>query len=464
MSKMDDAFKALDDNFDTAITKLFDLISIPSISSEPSGKAAIQRAALWLENELNLIGLTAKVVQTAGHPVVMAQSVKRTDSKVPRLLFYGHYDVQPVTPLDAWKHDPFSPKIIEEDGVHRFYGRGASDSKSQLWTFIESLRAWKIAHGSFPGDIVIVLEGEEETGSPSLAEFLKIHQKDLECDIAYICDSDMWSPTQPAITTQLKGLVHEKVTIVAPNGDLHSGHYGGVALNPIRTLCKILAEIHDERGVVTIDGFYNGIKEIPAARKQQWHNLSEKFDLFTDVDLRGSVPEQGHSDVEIMWGRPTVDINGIYGGNQGPGERSVLPGSATARLSFRLVPGQDLHNIRSSFQQFIRERLPDGCKVEFEGVDGSAAVVLSQENEFLSAAAKGLEDEWGQPTVLKGTGGTIPIVQQLSDELGVDCVVVGFILASDVIHGPDENYDTERFIKGTRSWIRIFDETVRKFH
>lgn len=453
-----DVFLELEANSDIAISKLFDLISIPSVSSDPSQKQDIDRAAQWLKNELSLIGLSAKVVQTAGHPVVMAHSETRAEFKAPRLLFYGHYDVQPVAPIEAWTHPPFAPEIIEKDGVHRFYGRGASDSKSQLWTFIEALRAWKVVHGNFPGDIVVVLEGEEETGSPSLPSFMETHQKELDCDIAFVCDSDMWSPTQPAITTQLKGLVHEKITINAPNGDLHSGHYGGVAANPIRLLSKILSEIHDDQGRVTIDGFYDAIEDMPEATKRQWEMLSEKFDLFSDVDLRGGEIEAGYSAIEAMWGRPTVDFNGLASGNQGPGERSVLPSSATARVTFRLVPGQDPELIRAAFQQFVKSRLPDGCTVDFEGIGGSGAVVLSQENSFLQATAHGLEKEWGLPTVLKGTGGTIPIVQQLSDGLGINCVVVGFILASDAIHGPDENYDTERFHKGTRSWVRIFDE------
>lgn len=462
MSNIDLVLEEVDEKLDLSVRKLLDLISIPSISSEVSGKAGIDQAAAWLERELLEIGFSTTVVQTQGHPVVLARSTERPRSDSLRLLFYGHYDVQPVAPLDEWGHDPFAPKVIEEDGVHRFYGRGASDSKSQLWSFIQALRAWKSVNGSFPAEIVIMLEGEEETGSPNLPEFLERYRHELQCDVAFICDSDMWSPTQPAITTQLKGLVHEKVTIHAPNADLHSGHYGAVCANPIRILSSILAAIHDEQGRVTFDGFYDAVMDIPESQRTQWRSITDAADIADGVSFEGGLVEQGYSPIEAMWGRPTVDINGIGGGNQGPGERSVLPGSATARLTFRLVADQDPEMIRDRFRAFVRSRVPAGCRVEFEGSGGSAAVRLSESNPFLKAAARGLEAEWQSPTVLKGTGGAIPLVGQLSDGLGVDCVVIGFILSSDAIHAPNEHYDVERLQRGTRSWVRILQEVLNE--
>lgn len=458
MPNRDDTLDDIDRNFDVAISKLIELIAIPSISSEPSGEGDIARAAGWLKSELDSIGLPARVVATKGHPVVLAKSEAVTGGARPKLLFYGHYDVQPVGDPEQWKHAPFEPRVIEEDGLHRFYGRGASDSKSQLWTFIEALRAWKAVHGEFPADIIVLLEGEEECGSPSLPYFIQHHRRELECDVAFICDAEMWSPTQPAITTQLKGLVHERVTISAPNPDLHSGHYGAVAANPIRILSSILAGLHDEKGRVTIDGFYDGIDDIPEKVREQWAELAKERSLIGDVDLTGGVTEEGYSSLEAMWGRPTVDINGITGGNQGPGERSVLPGSATSRLSFRLVAGQEPETIRRRFRAHVAARLPQGCKVEFEGVGGSSAVMLSQDSRFLKAASRGLEGEWGTPAVLRGTGGAIPLVEQFSRGLGAECVVIGFILPGDAIHAPDERYDTERLRKGVRSWVRIFEE------
>lgn len=445
-------------NLDIAVSKLLELISIPSISNEPSREPDVARAANWLLRELSLIGLAAEIIQTKGHPVVLARSSPSSEYKQKRLLFYGHYDVQPIGDPDQWTHDPFQPKLIEEGDLKRFYGRGASDSKSQLWTFIEALRAWKSVNGEFPADITVVLEGEEECGSPSLPEFIQHHRQVLVCDVAFICDAEMWSPTQPAITTQLKGLLHERVTVSAPNPDLHSGHYGAVAANPIRILSTILAGIHDDKGRVTIDNFYDDVRDIPDVLRRQWSELSGYPGLFDSVELRGGVTEKGYSPLEAMWGRPTVDINGITGGNQGPGERSVLPGTATARLSFRLVAGQYPEKVRESFRQYVRARIPNGCSVEFEGAGGSSSVALSQDSVFLDASSRGLEAEWGQPTILIGTGGAIPLVQQFKDVLGAECIVIGFILSTDAIHAPDENYDTERLKKGARSWVRIFKE------
>ena len=458
MPKTEDVLRDIDDKFDIALGKLLELVSIPSISSESSGKEGIARAAEWLKRELSSIGLGADVIGTNGHPVVLARSSPRATGNEPRLLFYGHYDVQPVGDIGQWKHPPFAPTVIEEDGLHRFYGRGTSDSKSQLWTFIEALRAWKSVHGEFPADVVVVLEGEEECGSPSLADFIEAHRDDLACDVAFICDAEMWSATQPAITTQLKGLVHERVTISAPNPDLHSGHYGAVAANPIRILSTILASLHDGKGRVAIDGFYDEVRDIPDAVRRQWQKLSREPELFADVDLAGGIAEEGYAPIEAMWGRPTVDINGITGGNQGPGERSVLPGSATARLSFRLVAGQSPESIRRRFRSHVERMVPEGCRVEFEGQGGSPAVVLSQESAYLKAAARGLEKEWETPVILRGTGGAIPLVEQLSDALQTECVVIGFILPSDAIHAPDERYDSARLRQGARSWIRIFEE------
>ncbi|MFC5584676.1 M20/M25/M40 family metallo-hydrolase [Nitratireductor kimnyeongensis] len=464
MSKLDRALNEIDDNLQTSIAKLFDLIAIPSISSEASGARGIAEAAAWLQNELTEIGFTAEIITTQGHPVVLAKSTQNPRGDGLRLLFYGHYDVQPVAPLEDWSHDPFTPRVIEEDGVHRFYGRGASDSKSQLWSFIEALRAWKAAYDSFPAEIVIMLEGEEETGSPSLPDFIERYRDALQCDVAFICDSDMWSPTQPAITTQLKGLVHEKITIKTPNADLHSGHYGAVAANPIRILSTILSAIHDAHGRVTLDGFYDGVQDISQGQRQQWRLIADGAISEGEVSLLGGIIEAGYSPVEAMWGRPTVDINGISGGNQGPGERSVLPGTASARLSFRLVADQNPEAVRESFRKFVTARIPDGCRVEFEGHGGSNAVRLLENNPFLKAAARGLEAEWQEPAVLKGTGGAIPLVGQLSQGLGLDCVVIGFILSSDAIHAPDEHYDVERLRKGTRSWVRIFEEVTKEGH
>lgn len=457
MSEIEKVLQEVDDYQSSSVQQLLELIAIPSISSEPASGAGISQAASWLKKCLQAIGLKAEVIETDGHPIVLAHSQEAGRGKRHRLLLYGHYDVQPVGDVAEWDHPPFAPQVIEEGGVHRFYGRGASDSKSQLWSFIQALRAFKTATGTFPADVTVMLEGEEESGSASLPAFIDAHRKELACDVAFICDSDMWSASQPAITTQLKGLLHERLTISTPNPDLHSGFFGAVAANPVRILCGILAAMHDAEGRVAIDGFYDDVIDMPDQQRREWQALSRETDLFAEIDLRGGVLEKGYSEFEAMWGRPTVDINGITGGNQGPGERSVLPGTATARISFRLVAAQKPEHVRECFRRFVRSRLPSGCTAEFHGEGGSSAVVLSKDSPYLNATARGLEAEWRRPVVLKGTGGSIPLIELFGEKLGVECILIGFILGTDAIHAPNEHYDTERLAKGVRSWIHILD-------
>lgn len=457
MANIDDVLGQVDALMPASLDKLMRLLSFPSVSSEPEGRDGILRCADWLARELAGIGLEADVIATAGHPVVLG---KTSTGAKHRVLFYGHYDVQPAAPLDAWTTPPFEPTLRTEDGPDRIYARGASDSKGQLWSVIEALRAWISNSGGLPFDVVVMLEGEEETGSPSLAAFVESHRDVLACDVAFISDSDMWSPTRPAITTRLKGLLHEKITIRAPNGDLHSGHFGNVAVNPIRVLTNILASLHDRDGRVAIEGFYDGVAEVSEPVRAQWNSL-DVDEALAGVSIAGGPSEGDRSTVELMWGRPGVDLNGIVGGNTGPSERSVLPGSASARLSFRLVGGQEPERIRDLFRTHVEALLPRGCEVEFEGQGGSGTVSVNDASPFVAATARALDAEWPEPTLIKGTGGSVPLVETLTKQLGVDCIVTGFILADDAIHAPNERYDVGRLRKGIRSWVRIVGELER---
>ncbi|POF29103.1 M20/M25/M40 family metallo-hydrolase [Roseibium marinum] len=456
MSKLDAILEQVDTNMSASVDKLVHFLTFPSVSSQPEGKEGILACSDWLKSELGKLGFDVQVVETAGHPLVMART--GSDSGGVKALFYGHYDVQPAEPLDAWITPPFQPAIRDEDGLKRIYARGASDSKSQVWSVLEAFRAWKETAGDLPIDAIILLEGEEETGSPSLPEFVEIHRDALSCDVAFISDSDMWSPARPAITTHLKGLLHEKVTIHAPNGDLHSGHFGNVAVNPVRVLARILASIHDDRGRVTINGFYDGVEPVSPALRDQWQAL-DITEALSGVSVAGGPDEGGgYGPIELMWGRPGIDFNGLVGGNTGPGERSVLPGSASARLSFRLVGRQRPEDVRAKFRSFVEAGLPVGCRVEFEGCGGSSAVSVNDAGPYVAATARALDCEWAQPTLIKGTGGTIPLIELLTNSLNVDCIVTGFILADDAIHAPNERYDVERLRKGIRSWVRILSE------
>ncbi|PWV95614.1 amidohydrolase [Hoeflea marina] len=454
-ASIDDVLQQVEDGLGGSIDRLIALLQIPSVSSEPAGSAAIAACADWLAHQLRDIGLQADVVATECHPIVMARSERKPDR--PTVLFYGHYDVQPPEPLADWDTPPFEPALKQEDGLTRIYARGASDSKGQLWTVIEALRTWKEARGGWPVNVTVMLEGEEEFGSSSLPAFIESHRQTLACDVAFNSDSEMWSPTRPAITTSLKGLVHEKVTIVTPHGDLHSGHFGNVAANPLRILTKILGAIHDDDGVVSIDGFYHGVESVSPELRAQWETL-DVTEALAGVSIEGGPDEGGLGPIELMWGRPGIDINGIWGGNTGPTERSVLPGTASARLTFRLVGRQQPERLRLLFRAFVEDQLPAGCRAEFEGEYGTAPVSMKETGPYIGAARRALDAEWSEPALIKGTGGTVPVVGWLSAALGIDCVSFGFILAGDAIHAPNERFDTERLRKGIRSWVRLLSE------
>lgn len=454
MTELDQALQRAEADFPNALDRLLALLRIPSISSTEQGKAGIHACARWLADALTDLGFSVEIVPTNWHPIVLAT---RAGTGPKTVLFYGHYDVQPAEPLDAWTSPPFEPTLRNEDGLTRIYARGASDSKGQLWSGIEAIRALLADGGELPATITLLLEGEEEAGSPSLAKFLDDYRARVGCDVALVSDSSMWSPTRPAITSRLKGLLHEKISITAPNGELHSGHFGNVAANPVRLLAKILSEVHDDAGRVRIPGFYDGVSDISDALRRQWNDLNLD-EALAGVSVAGGPDEGGLGAVELMWSRPGIDFNGISGGNTGPVERSVLPASAFARITARLVDLQEPEDIRQKLRDFVRARVPEGCTVSFEGEGGSTAVTVNSESDYVAAAARALDAEWPEKTLIMGTGGAVPLVGLLKEKLGVDCIVTGFILNDDAIHAPNERFDTERFRKAIRSWIRVIAE------
>jgi len=308
-----------------------------------------------------------------------------------------------------------------------------------------------------------LIEGEEESGSPSLIPFLKANKTELSCDAAFVCDTNMWDAKTPAITTRLRGLVHEEITITGPRIDLHSGMYGGPAMNPIRVLTKILASLHDKNGKVAIPGFYDGVSELPAATRKQWQSLkfSEKKFL-ADVGLKTPAGEKGRSVLELVWARPTAEVNGIWGGYTGAGTKTVLPSKAHAKITFRLVGKQNPKKILKSFQTFVKKLIPGDCKVEFSGRGGGGpATVISEDNPWIARSAKALKDEFKRDAVLMGSGGSIPICRFFKDILGMDSVLVGFGLNDDALHSPNEKYNLESYRRGIRSWVRIFAEVAK---
>jgi acetylornithine deacetylase/succinyl-diaminopimelate desuccinylase-like protein len=444
----------IDGDLDNSLERLFALLRIPSISTDPTFKAECRTAADWLARELSGLGFDASVRPTAGHPMVVAHAGGRAAG--PHVLFYGHYDVQPPDPLDLWESPPFDPRVAAgPDGVRRIVGRGAADDKGQLMTFVEACRAF-VATGGLPLPVTILLEGEEETGSPSLKPFLDAHRDELRADVALVCDTDMWDADTPAVTTMLRGLVLEEITVRGAVRDLHSGLFGGAAPNPIHTLARILADLHDGDGRVAIPGFYDGVGELDAEIKAQWSALAFDERRFL-ADMGTSVPagERGRGVLEQIWSRPTCDVNGIVGGYTGEGSKTAIAAKASAKVSFRLVGDQDPVKVQEAFRAFARARLGPNDKAEFLSHGASPALRLPLSSPYLAKTRAALADEWRRPAVLKGSGGSIPIVGAFKRELGMDSLLVGFGLDDDKIHSPNEKYDLQSFHKGARSWARI---------
>ncbi|BDA86941.1 hypothetical protein Sa4125_44830 [Aureimonas sp. SA4125] len=455
MPNLDSVLACLDLNIDRSVERLSDLMRIPSISTDPAYAADCRRAAEWLAGDLGAIGFEASVRGTTGHPMVVAHH--HGPAGAPHVLFYGHYDVQPVDPLNLWETEPFDPQVkTMPDGTKRIVGRGSADDKGQLMTFIEACRAYKAETGGLPCRVTIFLEGEEESGSPSLLPFLDAHRDELSADVALICDTNMWDKDTPAISTGLRGLVGEEVTISAADKDLHSGYFGGAAANPIRILAEIIADLHDEAGAVTLPGFYDGVPELPAEQRAIWDGLGfDEAAFLGQVNLSVPAGETGRSVLEQTWSRPTAEVNGITGGYTGKGFKTVIPSQATAKISFRLVFDQDPQKIREAFRAFVTARLPADCTAEFHEHGASPAIQLPFESPVLQTARAALSAEWPKPAVMIGMGGSIPVVGEFKRRLGMGSLLIGFGLGDDQIHSPNEKYELTSFHKGQRSWARV---------
>jgi acetylornithine deacetylase/succinyl-diaminopimelate desuccinylase-like protein len=454
MTTLDRVLAAVDDGLPASLARLFELMRIPSISADPAYGPDCRKTAERICEDLRDLGFDARVAPTAGQPMVVAHRLPEGARR--HVLFYGHYDVQPADPLELWTRPPFEPEIAEENGRTRITGRGASDDKGQLMTFIEAARAWLATGNELPVAVTILLEGEEESGSPSLKPFLDANREELRADLALVCDTGQWDPETPAITTALRGMLLEEIVVTTANRDLHSGMYGGAALNPIRVLTRLVASLHDDDGRVTVPGFYDGVPELAPAIAAQWRALPfDEAAFLGEVGLAHTAGEPGRSVLELIWARPTCDVNGIVGGYTGTGSKTVIPSRASAKVSFRLVGKQDPAALRESFRRMMREQLPLDAKIEFLSHGGHPALSLPLDSPALSAARRALKAEWGKEPVLMGSGGSIPIVGAFKRELGMDSLLIGFALDDDRIHSPNEKYELTSFHKGIRSWVRI---------
>ncbi|WP_171099703.1 M20/M25/M40 family metallo-hydrolase [Ruegeria sp. HKCCD7255] len=455
---LDAVLSRIDDDLSTSIDRLMDLLRIPSISTDPAYKDQVDKAANWLVSDLQSIGVAAEKRQTPGHPMVVGHVGE--DGDAPHLLFYGHYDVQPVDPLDLWHRDPFDPALEDSEHGQVIRGRGASDDKGQLMTFIEACRAWKAVHGKLPCGITFFFEGEEESGSPSLVPFLQENAAELKADIALVCDTSMVSRGVPSIAAQLRGMLKDEFTIQGPRIDLHSGHYGGPGLNPLRELSRIVASFYDEEtGRVAVDGFYEGVHEVPADQLRQWEKCGfDEADYLNSVGYTQPHGEKAYSTLEQQWARPTLEVNGLWGGYNGAGSKTVIPSLAHCKITCRLVGDMDPVALRGKIRKHVEDRLSPDASVEWDtDLDGSPASVMNLNRPEFEAARGALSAEWDREAVFTGMGGSIPVVGYFDTVLGLDSMLVGYANDDDAIHSPNEKYDVKSFHKGIRSWARILD-------
>jgi acetylornithine deacetylase/succinyl-diaminopimelate desuccinylase-like protein len=455
MTLTDRVLARTDASFADAEKRWLDWLRIPSVSADPKHAADVRRAAEYAVSQLADLGFTVSLRETAGAPCVVGHH-PGPGGAAPHLLYYGHYDVQPAEPLELWTSPPFEPVVV--DGPHgpRVVARGAVDDKGQIAMWLAAFRAWHAETGTLPCRVSVLLEGEEEISSPNLKPFVIANRDELAADAVVISDTNMWDVATPALTTSLRGIVYMQVDVRAADRDLHSGMYGGSALNPINALVAALGQLKDDSGRIQIPGFYDGVREVSAEQKRQWEALGfDEARLLGDVGLTTGAGEAGRSALERLWARPTCDINGIWGGYQGPGSKTVIPAAAGAKVSFRLVEGQDAERVAAGFERFVRDRMPADAKLSFSVFGSGPGVGFSTSDRFVQAAAAALTAEYGKETAFVGCGASIPVAETLRTELGATVVLMGFGLDDDQPHSPNEKFEVCCFRHGVRAHARL---------
>ena len=442
----------LEDHQQRFLTELLDWLRIPSVSADPKFKGDVLRAADYLRQRLAEAGLDrVELCPTAGNPIVYGE--KLVDPALPTVLVYGHYDVQPADPYELWDSPPFEP-VIKDDKI---YARGACDDKGQVYMHVKALEVM-LRGGGVPCNVKIMVEGEEEVGSENLGIFVENNQAKLAADVVLISDTGMLANDQPSIEVGLRGLSYHEVEVTGPNRDLHSGLYGGAVANPINVLCRMIASLHDENNHITIPGFYENVAELSPAQRAELNRVPHSDDEFRQrIGLPATHGEAGYTTVERIGIRPTLDVNGIWGGYTGEGAKTVIPSKAFAKISMRLVPHQTSAEITALFQQHFTSLAPAGVTVQVRPHHGGEPAVTPTDSVAYQAAARAMETTFGQRPVPTRGGGSIPIVAMFKRVLGVDTVLFGFGLDSDAIHSPNEHYGVFNFFKGIET-IPLFFE------
>lgn len=440
-----------------AIESLREFLAIPSVSADSQRRADCRRAADWVRNRLAGAGFATELVETPGHPIVYAEWIGA--SGAPTVLVYGHYDVQPADPLDLWTTPPFEPTI--RDGC--LYARGATDDKGQLFTHILSAVAWLQVAGRLPVNLKFVIEGEEEVGSSHLDEFLSSHRDRLRCDVAVISDTAQFGDGIPAITYGLRGILACEVTVHGPDRDLHSGIFGGAVANPVNVLCRLIGALHDDQQRVQIPGFYDDVLPLTEEERRAFAELPfDDAEFCRSVGVTAPLGEAGFTTLERRWARPTCDVNGIAGGYQGEGPKTIIPARATAKITCRLVPRQDPHRLTRALEEFLRSRAPAGVRLEFHAYHGAPAVVCDTSSPYMAAARAAIAAGFGREPVLIREGGSIPVVGSLKEILGVDTLLLGWGRNSDNLHSPNEHFHLEDFHRGTAASAALWEALARQ--
>ncbi len=438
-------------NHDRFLAELFELLRIPSISADPAYAGSVRQTAEWVAQSLRKAGADhVRLEETAGFPIVYGE--KMIDPSAPTILVYGHYDVQPADPLDLWDNPPFDP--IVKDG--KIFARGACDDKGQVFMHIKAFEAMH-ASGELTCNVKFMIEGEEEVGSDNLGHFVASNKELLASDVILISDTAIIANDTPSIDVGLRGLSYMEVSVQGPNRDLHSGVYGGAVANPINILCQMIASLHDEFNHITIPGFYDGVLELSAADRAAMAQTPFDLDAYQkDLGIQTVYGEKGYSTIERASIRPTLDVNGIWGGYTGEGAKTVLPSMAYAKISMRLVPNQRSEEITRLFTEHFLAIAPKGVKVTVKAHHGGEAYLMPTDSIAFQAASDALATTFGKEPVPTRGGGSIPIVALFEKELGVKSILMGFGLDTDAIHSPNEHYGLFNFYKGIETIPHFF--------
>lgn len=443
----------LEENAEGALDELKELLRIPSISAVSAHREDMLRAAEFVRSRLAGAGLQAEIVKTAGHPIVYAEWTQAEGA--PTALVYGHYDVQPADPLEQWLSPPFEPTIREG----RLYARGSTDDKGQMFTHVKGVEAWLKTHGRLPVNVKFVIEGEEEVGGANLDRFLNDEQNRCACDVAVVSDTAQFAPGIPAITYGLRGIMACEITVHGPNQDLHSGVFGGSVANPANALARLIAALHDEEGRIRIPGFYDEIVPLTNEEREGYANLPfDEASYLKSLGMSATFGEPEYTTLERRWARPTCDVNGMISGYTGEGPKTIVPASASAKISCRLVPNQDAGRLTASLEVYLREHVRPGVRMEFKSFHGCPAVLCDLHSPYMAAARTAVEAGFGKPPVMIREGGSIPVVGSFKEILGVDTLLLGWGQNDDNLHSPNESFRVADFHNGTMASARLWLE------